>query len=181
MLTRLLPVVILLGGLSHAQTAVWSQRSPAQAPVPSRDQTIAYDINRGTTVLYGANNRSETWEWDGLTWRMIGSTGPSGNHYHQMVYDTVRRRLVMVHMVSGTPPIQTWEWGEGRWVRATPRADPAPRSGFGLAFDEARGVTVMFGGLFSGEVSDTWEYDGTTWTQRSTGGPPGRSTFSTLR
>jgi hypothetical protein len=43
-----------------------------------------------------------------------------------------------------------------------------------MAFDAARGVTVLFGGFGTTALGDTWTYDGTTWTQRSVGGPSPR-------
>ena len=45
-----------------------------------------------------------------------------------------------------------------------------------MAYDSVRGVTVMFGGADpSGVRGDTWEWDGTTWTQRNpTTSPPAR-------
>src|SRR5262249_272625 len=40
-------------------------------------------------------------------------------------------------------------------------------------FDENRGVTVLFGGSVGGTSnSETWEWDGSMWVQRSTGNPP---------
>jgi hypothetical protein len=45
-----------------------------------------------------------------------------------------------------------------------------------MAFDSLRGRTVMFGGQASGPLlGDTWEWDGTNWIQRSSGGPPARA------
>jgi hypothetical protein len=45
---------------------------------------------------------------------------------------------------------------------------PTARSGHALAYDSARGVTVLFGGYDgSSRLHDTWEWDGTDWTQRS--------------
>jgi hypothetical protein len=44
----------------------------------------------------------------------------------------------------------------------------------GLAYDSGRGVTVQYGGTYngtSGMASDTWEWNGSTWTQRTTTGP----------
>lgn len=44
---------------------------------------------------------------------------------------------------------------------------PAPRVRGGFVFDTARGVAVLFGG--SGQnsrLNDTWEWDGSNWTQR---------------
>lgn len=62
----------------------------------------------------------------------------------------------------------------------TPRpATPAPvaRTRTAMAFDSARGVTVLFGGqpTAGGPVlADTWEWNGATWTQQVVPGPQGR-------
>jgi hypothetical protein len=42
-----------------------------------------------------------------------------------------------------------------------------------MAFDSARGVTVLFGGGFNN--GDTWEWDGTTWSERASSGPAPRA------
>src|SRR5437762_219891 len=60
---------------------------------------------------------------------------------------------------------------------AQPGDQPASalaREGHALAYASARGVTVLFGGCCV--LGDTWEWDGTTWTQRSpAASPPARS------
>src|SRR3954469_22435619 len=64
------------------------------------------------------------------------------------------------------------------WTQETVRS-PVARSGSAIAFDAARGTTVMFGGstlLPSGTygTSETWEWNGTGargWTQRPVQGP----------
>jgi hypothetical protein len=45
-----------------------------------------------------------------------------------------------------------------------------------MAFHEAAGVTVLFGGVEQGQTSlgDTWLFDGTSWTEVKAGGPPAR-------
>lgn len=45
---------------------------------------------------------------------------------------------------------------------------PVPRSGAAIAYDETRGVLVMFGGTANGTtpLGDTWTWDGARWTQR---------------
>lgn len=53
---------------------------------------------------------------------------------------------------------------------------PNFRSSHAMAYDSQRGRTVLFGGFSptvgqSEFLADTWEYDGTTWTQRATTGP----------
>ena len=53
---------------------------------------------------------------------------------------------------------------------------PAARFGHAMAFDSARGRTVLFGGFASdSSMNDTWEWDGQDWTQIQDIGPPPRS------
>ncbi len=52
-----------------------------------------------------------------------------------------------------------------------------PRGELAMAYDSARGVTVMFGGFHEhGDVylGDTWEYDGQRWVRKATEGPSPR-------
>jgi len=41
-----------------------------------------------------------------------------------------------------------------------------------MAYDSARGVTVLFGGDDEYRQDDTWEWDGTDWTVRATTNKP---------
>ena len=53
---------------------------------------------------------------------------------------------------------------------------PAARLGAAMAYDAARGRTVLFGGsaLAGGAFGDTWEWDGDEWTQVGDTGPDAR-------
>jgi hypothetical protein len=44
-----------------------------------------------------------------------------------------------------------------------------------MSFDAARGMTVLFGGDSNGHNAETWEWNGTVWTQRMILGPSPRS------
>ncbi|MBI5865398.1 MAG: immunoglobulin domain-containing protein [Planctomycetes bacterium] len=56
---------------------------------------------------------------------------------------------------------------------------PSARYRHAMAYDAARGVTVLFGGYSgSGRIGDTWEWNGTAWTQRSISGPSPRSSHA---
>jgi hypothetical protein len=60
------------------------------------------------------------------------------------------------------------------WALKSPAARPSPRNGHAMAYDSARGVTVMFGGSGGSPreyKNETWEWDGTNWTQRALTGP----------
>ncbi|MFN3243243.1 MAG: hypothetical protein ACE37K_17210 [Planctomycetota bacterium] len=53
------------------------------------------------------------------------------------------------------------------WLPRVPLTAPAGRYASELAYDPIRDRVVMFGGLGdSGDLSDTWEYDGFNWVQR---------------
>ena len=59
---------------------------------------------------------------------------------------------------------------------ATPATSPSARAYLGMAYDQARGEVVLFGGD-DGNVplGDTWEWDGTTWTKMAGTGPAARA------
>jgi hypothetical protein len=72
----------------------------------------------------------------------------------------------------------TWEWDGARWT-ASPAKGPAPRALAGLAYDSARGRTVLFGGTGvlapnAPSFADTWEFDGTAWRRVDVTGPSAR-------
>jgi hypothetical protein len=86
-------------------------------------------------------------------------------------YDTVRQRAIGLGF-RGSPdpvaprgfPLQVWELVGEDWVRRFP-SGPQPDTDGCTAFDEDRGVLVVFGGpqnVFPyGYKDETWEYDGT--------------------
>ena len=96
-----------------------------------------------------------------------------------MTYDSARQRLVMFGGWAGiTPNSELWEWNGTVWQQRT-NGGPFPRSHSPLAYDAGRGRVVLHGGYLSSVAggsfyfSDTWEWDGQSWTQRSQAGPQG--------
>ena len=70
----------------------------------------------------------------------------------------------------GTTNNQTWVWDGQKWEEKAPVGTglpPSAREGHAMAYDSARGHIVLFGGYQ--DVYDcqgeTWEWDGTSWTQ----------------
>src|SRR5262249_51823430 len=61
---------------------------------------------------------------------------------------------------------------------SAPPTSPSPRQRHALAYDSARDRIVLFGGegptssTTSGVLGDTWEWNGSTWTQMPTSGSP---------
>lgn len=87
-----------------------------------------------------------------------------------MAYDSSRKRLVF-HTSSN----ETWEYAAGAWTKvADGAAVPSTRDSATLVYDASRSKVVLFGGRKRDGyyLSDTWEWDGTQWTKRSTAASP---------
>jgi hypothetical protein len=89
-----------------------------------------------------------------------------------MAYDAARDKVVLFG--GGTSYLEnqfadTWTWDGTNWVQHTPTQSPSRRQRFGMAYDAARSVIVLFGGVTThGEVGDTWTWNGTgTWTKHT--------------
>jgi len=72
--------------------------------------------------------------------------------------------------VAGLISMASIAFPQGEWRERTPTNRPPARGGPGAAYDSLRGVIVMFGGCMPNgcpsSYADTWEWDGTDWTQR---------------
>lgn len=64
---------------------------------------------------------------------------------------------------------ELWRFDGANWTNLTPAAgSPPPRDFYGAAWDSGRARYVLFGGRgtsTTANLGDTWEWDGTTWTQ----------------
>src|SRR5262249_14262812 len=114
-----------------------------------------------------------------------------------MAYDSNRNRVVLfggsdsfaTTFFQGVPSLDdTWEWDGTDWVQRLPAHRPPARLYAQMAFDSRRGVVVLHGGLNypsyplqQEKLSDTWEWDGTTWTERTeTPAPPAAAPYESM-
>lgn len=165
----------------------WRQRIP-DGPPALAGHAMAFDSVRGVTVLFGGyddQGRAPTgiWEWDGATWAMKIATGPGPRSGHAMAFDSARGVTVLFGGPWDIRGSETWEWDGAIWtLRST--TGPHPRRGHAMVYDSVRGVTVLFGGYYYDPnagtydrdvyLNDTWEWDGSHWTQRLVASPPAR-------
>lgn len=179
----LLVVVLLLSG------------APALAnnPSPRQLSRIVYDEAAGETVLFGgrgvvdsngtgfAPGIDETWVLVSSRWsQRFPAVRPEGRAAHAMVYDPVRARTVLfggftdAKERNGLPIFRndTWVWKNDTWTRLETANAPSPRYGSAIAYDSDRDRIVLFGGVAykadnktTESIHDTWEFDGTNWTQ----------------
>lgn len=167
----------------------WTQLQPNNHPSARGFCSMVFDWNRNECVLFGGwdgNPFGETWLWDGNDWAQANpTTSPPARCCHMMAYDVARGVTVVFGGTVGnsTDMNDTWEWDGTNWTLMSPQTSPAGRRVAGMAYDMARGVTVMFGGQFgfqsTGATDETWEWNGSNWTQRTPqNSPAARSTCS---
>ena len=149
---------------------MWSDFSPA-----SGRNTVLGLVLIITVCLLSISVCSTTAQ----VWRQVSALGPQARDEHAVAYDSARDRVVLFGGYNGSVRLgDTWEWAGSTqsWTQLTPATAPSPRSSHAMAYDSSREKSVLFGGSEAGITGtiygDTWEWDGSIWTQVSTTGPP---------
>ena len=99
------------------------------------------------------------------------ATSPSARSGHGVCYDSTNNRALLFGGSAGfSTSNETWSFDGATWSQLSPTNSPTGKTGMELVHDPIRGVTVMYGSMstsfFGGpSVDQTWEFDGTTWTQ----------------
>lgn len=149
--------------------ADWRSRPTANGPSGRHLHAMAYDSRRGVLVLYGGAppgqaGGHETWEWDGTTWTLAATVGPTANIYAAMAYHASRDNVVLFGGADANAfvPVllnETWTWDGTTWTQRAPAVSPMRRSGHAMTFDPTKGRVLMFGG----PDSQLWEWTGLDW------------------
>jgi hypothetical protein len=115
------------------------------------------------------------------------TTIPPSRSEPGMTFDFGRNKVVLFGGGSVTGPLalrnDTWTYDGTDWTQEAPSTSPAGRFGISLVHDLVRNVVVMYGGMTSmisiaRPVAETWEWDGTNWTQITTATtPPGLTAY----
>lgn len=133
---------------------------------------MVFDEARNVVVLLHPKASNFTSEFDGTGWDHLRDLPNSGDRPAleanrdmfmlggDMVFDT-NRRVIIAQGLSGT-----WEYDGITWQKVeTPEG--LNSQWHAMAYDEARGITVLFGGMDENKnpIEGTWLYDGETWVQ----------------
>ncbi len=188
---------VLFGGgtnaLVDAQTwawngTTWTQRTPANAPTPRWQGSMAFDSSRGKVVLYGgasagwATNYSDTWEWDGANWqptqlrRADGDWNPGARDGHAMAYDPRAERVVLHGGETSSGCQQdVWSWNGTEWTihLAQSGSVPSARTGSQLIHDNGTNRMLLFaGGCGTSYTNDLWQLSLPTFARATSYGSP---------
>jgi hypothetical protein len=112
----------------------------------------------------------DTWRWDGASWSEVTpADGPGPRVNAPGVWHPGLDGILMVGGGTGQDDpfsAETWLWRDDTWTDITGAVEPSPRNAHALAYDEAREVVVLVGGIAEpggSQVLDVWEFDGATW------------------
>jgi hypothetical protein len=166
----------------------WSLRSPAVSPPPRAYYSMAYDRQRRRVVLFGGwfydgisttTTYGDTWEWDGANWQMMAAAGtntPPARRWGSMAYDPVRGETLLIggDLTNYQDRVSTWGWNGTNWTlhstNLPTRIDGAYLGpydvdhGNAMAFDERRGVMVLFAPFLNSSGNLVMEWGGEDWT-----------------
>jgi hypothetical protein len=153
---------------------------------------LAYDSARNKIMLFGGADSekvlNDSWEFDGEKWSLLTTNSPPPRTFPALTYDPARKKILLFggNRVLFGKDAKDYEFLDDFWgfdgSRWTQIAVPVPggRAEASLVFDRQRQKAVLFGGyrIENGEMkrlSDTWEWDGNSWTKIAEGLPSPRS------
>lgn len=144
-------------------------RVATEGPPGRLHHAMHYDPAAGRVVAFGgttpgAGVLADTWSWDGSRWTPLGWPAAPRSHARM----TFHRGLGALLVAGGLPAPDGVGLLVGRgdgWMPLALAPQPGARYLTDVAYDEARGVLVLFGGGSPDGAlyDDTWELDATGW------------------
>ena len=154
---------------------IWERQSGPRI-VPREDALLVYSTADSALFLIGGRRAgqayADVWRRDRSGWRAISATGGPGAIQHgAAAYDPARRRVVVFGGAPGRSFSNgTFEWDGTRWHEFDVPG-PAPRVGHGMAWSQADGGVLLYGGFGENPFRDLWKWDGQRWQKLSSAGP----------
>jgi uncharacterized protein (TIGR03437 family) len=161
---------------------------PAEGARPSArfDGTIAYDPAGRQLFLFGGSElgaKNDLWSYslDRRQWTeiQVSGTRPPARFGHTLIYDPVRKRLIVFAGQAAGFFSDTWAYDieQGSWQQLSrDEAGPSRRYGHSAIYDPPRDRMVISHGFTdAGRFDDTWAFEFATNTWRNltpSGGKP---------
>ena len=181
--------------------SAWTSVDAITSPSARSDAVMAFDPASGQLLLFGGGGQyqalTDTWVYQvptaGQAWSKSSAGGPTARARASLAFDPATGQLILFGgqntsdvggQVATTLLDDTWVWDGTNWIGfgLSPSEHPSARAGASLAFDQATGQMLLFGGQdASGALGDLWSWNGSTWTQitpASTTNPAPRSDAS---
>jgi len=164
----------------------------ANHPSPRLQARMVFDEAAGQGVLFGGrgaedpatgltHGTDETWIFLRDQWlQQFPANAPAPRSSHAMAYDSKRARVLVHGGRAESTELRgrfsllddTWEWKGGDWRKLDTGSAPPARNYADMAYDRVRDRVVLFGGYrYAADgrtietLYDTWEFDGSTWSE----------------
>lgn len=176
---RLWTLLFILAVNTSAQALTYTQRPSGSNPPASRsDGTIVYDPSGRQIFMFGGlgpSARADLWAYsfDQNQWREIQPSGskPPARFGHTLVFDPVRRRLILFGGQAAGFFNDTWAYdiSNNAWTKLNPSgALPNERYGHSAIYETAGDrLIVSHGFTDDGRFDDTWAFEFATNTWRN--------------
>jgi hypothetical protein len=131
--------------------------------------SLAYDEARNELLLLGMNETDGDTEMYRLvsgSWQAVTPEDlPACVNLGSMVYQRHNQRVLFVggQCANGGFDDLSFEWDGNNWTDLEPDSTQGILSGFGLAYDQARRETVLFGGFDFGVSGATFVFRNGSW------------------
>jgi hypothetical protein len=152
----------------------WRKMTPSPRPSVRSDAAMGFMPGLNKTILFGGRSSagfdfSDTWEWTGQTWTrrtfLPNQVSPPARSGLQAAYNDVLGVLCLP--IPGFQNLEMYTYDGTLWS-VVPASGPQPvsRINYGCAYDRRRDRVVVFGGQIGASFTDeTWEWNGSSWTQ----------------
>jgi len=159
-------------GVAWRITSTPNARWPNSRPV--------FDPVLGMTMMIAGGdmgNALETWQWGGSNWAMRDTSLPGLTGPAILGFDAATNQLIMTTGSTVSTPnsvtsvASTWAFDGTKWQQVAGADSPEQREYTNMAYDPKHRQLVLFGGQnFQNRPhenqTDTWTWDGTSWTRR---------------
>lgn len=149
---------------------------------PGATTSMAFDSASGATILVApdpaatsrANATVETFSYSDGFWSPLGfASAPSSRAYESLTYDEGLEGLLLFGGVNAAGALlnDTWSFTSSGWTNLSASVGPAPsaRASAELAYDNASGEAILFGGSaslsspFAAALTDSWSFSSAGW------------------
>jgi Galactose oxidase, central domain len=171
----------------------WTQLDPPFSPPARMLAGMAFDSVRDRVVLYGGTSVAadgftgsplyDSWEFDGTTWKQIDNESVKVGR-PILAFDKARNQMILMGVdTSFKTKMYRLDTATSKWVEITPEKLPDCVNEGAVVYQEHNQTLMATGGVCSVTQSfndQTWEWNGTTWTEIKTSMVLGRGTGMAL-
>ncbi|MCI4362918.1 MAG: kelch motif-containing protein [Thermoplasmata archaeon] len=153
----------------------WTQLHPSKSPTAVFGGSFTNDSADGYLLLFGGrnsanHNQGSTWSFVNVSWtQQTPAVPPSARAFAGAAFLKTSNKVVLIGGLRVAALNDTWTYHANVWTHLS-TSGPSPRAAFQMAYDEADGYVLLFGGaqlhgFTTTTFGDTWAYSHGHWSQ----------------